>query len=249
MLHVEARTIRARIAAPLERRALRDTTRASRGAADRRRADRPAGRVQCGSRRALPHVVSGHEPAVLHGRGGGPGDPGGGVLRPSPGPVRPGSRRSLHPRRQLSAVPDRMESARRDTRGWRRARLRSRQRAWSDRDLGVLVVAQRALRPACGQAAHGASGRGGRLWRPGWRRRRGARDGAHVTRERSSFCWDCRAPSAWRGPLVIGRGMPARRARAARCKRRDGADGPRSGACHCFEISRSWSRSPRRLPR
>ena len=42
--------------------------------------------------------------------------------------------------------------------------------AWSDRDLSVLVAAQRALRSALGQAAHGASGRGGRLWWPGWGR-------------------------------------------------------------------------------
>ena len=34
-----------------------------------------------------------------------------------------------------------------------------------------------------------------------------------------------------------------------RCKRRNGADGPRSGASHSFESSRSWSGLPRRLPR
>ena len=80
------------------------------------------------------------------------------------------------------------------------ARLRSRQCAGRDRDLGVLVDAQRALRPALGQAAHGASGRGGRLWRPGWRRRRGARDGPHVAGSALHVCWDCRAPRAWRVP-------------------------------------------------
>ena len=190
----------------------------------------------------------GHEPPVFHGSGGSPGDPRGGVIRPSPRQVRPGSRRSLHPRRQLSAVPGGMASARRESARGVGARLLSRECAWGDRDLGVLVVAQRALRPALGQGAHGASGRGGRLWWPGWGRRRGARDGPHVT---GSAVHTARAVGrrvAWRVPCSsvaeCRRGVHHRR-----CRRSAGADGPRSGACHFFETSPSWSRLPRRSPR
>ena len=158
-------------------------------AVDCRGADRSASRIQCRSRRAVPHVVRGHEPPVFYGRGGRPGDPRGGVIRPSPRQVWPGSRRSLHPWRQLSAVSCGMASARRQSAPGVGARLLSRKCARGDRDLGVLVVAQRALRPALRQGAHGASGRSGHPWWPGWGRRRGARRGPHVTGSAVHTAW------------------------------------------------------------
>ena len=187
----------------------------------------------------------GHDASVLHGCRGGAGDPGGGVIRPSPGPFRPGSLRPAHPRRRLSAVPGGVESGRRIPARGVGAGLLSRQCAWRHRHLDVLVAAQRALRPAHGQGADGARRRGGRLWRPGWRRRRGARDGPPVSGGRVGCAGTV-------GRRVRG-GFRVHRSRNGSCGRCDqrrrktaGADGPRSGACHCFAISPWSSHSPRR---
>ena len=55
----------------------------------------------------------------------------------------------------------------------------------------------------------------------------------------------CRAPRAWRAPCSSGAAWP-RGGTTGGDRKTAGADGPRSGACHCFAISPWWSRSPRR---
>ena len=146
-----------------------------------------------------------------------------------------------------SPVPGGMESARRTPARGLGARLLSRQRAWRDRDLSVLVVAQRALRPAFGEGADGASGRGGRLG--------GLAGGVGAERVTALMSQGALFLSAG----TVGRGLRGgfrfHRARyacaactTAGARGDDGADGPRSGACHCCEISRWWSRSPPHSP-
>ncbi len=114
-----------------------------------------------------------------------------------------------------------------DTRGWPRTR-RTSTPVCSERlgSLGVLVVAQRALRPAFGQGTDGARRRGWRPWWPGWRRRRRARDGPHVTR---SAIHSARTIGhrLWRVPFSsVAACLPG--AHERKYQRRNGADGPRS---------------------
>ena len=167
-------------------------------------------------------------------------------LPASPRTVRTGSPGPRHPRGQLSLVPDGMEAVARPSARHGEARLSSCDRAWRDRNLSVLLVAQRALRSTFGETADGAGGRRRDAWWPDRRCRRRAGDGTDLTGSAVAVL-AVSGGASMVGAVVIARRMPARHSRCPRMRIVE-APGPRSGACPCCGIWHSWSRSPLHSP-
>ena len=161
--------------------------------------------------------------------------PGAECVRAGIGAVRSGSRRTGHHGRPLRALRGRLGPAPGASAGCGRPALLTRQCARSHRDLGVLVVAQRALRSTRRQAAHGASGGRGRVW--GLAGGVGAERVTALISQRGAFRRDRPCPLVRASPvLVLGRGMPAG-GHGRRCRRKPERMG-RDSAC----ATPPWSR-------
>ena len=206
--------------------------------ADRGDAHRTAGGRERHARWAVPVPLPGSKPSVFHGRCSHPRDRRitalGTAARPA-GPGAGGSGPRCVERRIVpgGVVPSRLAAA-----GGGGAPVCTYRRAGRDRDLLLLVAAQRALRPAFGEASDGACGGGGcvrRLRR--WRERR-ARSGPSP--------WRRTAPAAGSRRRSVRRRRAGRgEGRACRARPRRARAGPQReygrscSSSHCCETWRS----------
>ena len=175
---------------------------------------------------------------VFHGRRSRPRDRRSTALGTAARPAGPGAGGSGPRCVERGIVPGGVGASRLAAAGGGGAPVPALQRAGRDRDLLVLVAAQRAVRPAFGEAADGACGGGGDVRRVRRRRERRARGGPSPAGRASPAAGSRRrvsaSPARW-----PWEGRARRRTPASRTSRTAPGYGRSSSGSRCCETWRS----------